>query len=115
MREMGVRGALIYCADYRCSHSIALSADQWLDDLRLSDIEFGLSARSAASAALTCGLISTLHLEGPARCGPVAARPRATKPSLPVVRSGKIATPCEIIKDIQQNKSPALSWVPAAI
>jgi hypothetical protein len=39
MRDMGVRGVLIYCADYRCSHSIALSADQWTDDLRLSDIE----------------------------------------------------------------------------
>jgi hypothetical protein len=22
--EMGVRGVLIYCADYRCSHSIAV-------------------------------------------------------------------------------------------
>ena len=39
MREMGVRGLLIYCADYRCSHSIAVSADHWPDDLRLSDIE----------------------------------------------------------------------------
>jgi hypothetical protein len=28
MRDMGVRGVLIYCADYRCSHSIAVSADQ---------------------------------------------------------------------------------------
>jgi hypothetical protein len=27
------------CSDYRCSHSIAVSADQWADDLRLSDIE----------------------------------------------------------------------------
>jgi hypothetical protein len=27
MREMGVRGLLIYCADYRCSHSIAISAN----------------------------------------------------------------------------------------
>jgi hypothetical protein len=25
MRDMGVRGLLIYCADYRCSHSIAIS------------------------------------------------------------------------------------------
>jgi hypothetical protein len=25
MRDMGVRGILIYCADYRCSHSIATS------------------------------------------------------------------------------------------
>jgi hypothetical protein len=39
MREMGVRGLPIYCADYRCSHSIAISGDQWPDDLRLSDIE----------------------------------------------------------------------------
>jgi hypothetical protein len=29
MRDLGVRGLLIYCADYRCSHSIAVSADQW--------------------------------------------------------------------------------------
>ena len=39
LRELGVRGVLIYCADYQCSHSIAVMADQWADDLRLSDIE----------------------------------------------------------------------------
>jgi hypothetical protein len=39
MREMGIRGLLVYCADYRCSHSVAVTADQWPDDLRLSDIE----------------------------------------------------------------------------
>jgi hypothetical protein len=55
---MGVRGVLIYCADYRCSHSIALSADQWLDDLRLSDIEPRFICRLAASVAQTCGRIS---------------------------------------------------------
>ena len=32
MRGMGVRGVLIYCADYRCSHSIAVNADQWPDE-----------------------------------------------------------------------------------
>jgi hypothetical protein len=41
MREMGVRGLLIYCADYRCSHSIAISGDQWADEVRLSDLEAG--------------------------------------------------------------------------
>jgi hypothetical protein len=41
MRDMGVRGLLIYCADYRCSHSIAISGDGWPDDVRLSDIEPG--------------------------------------------------------------------------
>ena len=27
------------CSDYRCSQSIAVSANQWPDDLHLSDIE----------------------------------------------------------------------------
>jgi hypothetical protein len=39
MREAGVRGLLIYCSDYKCSHSIAISADGWPDDVRLSDLE----------------------------------------------------------------------------
>jgi hypothetical protein len=34
MRDMGVRGILVYCADYRCSHSIAISGDAWPDDAR---------------------------------------------------------------------------------
>jgi hypothetical protein len=42
MRDMGVRGSLVFCADYRCSHSIAVSGDRRPDDLRLSDIEPGL-------------------------------------------------------------------------
>jgi len=39
MREMGLRSVLVYCADYRCGHLVALSADRWSDDVRLSDIE----------------------------------------------------------------------------
>jgi hypothetical protein len=27
MRASGVRGLLIYCADYQCSHSVRISAD----------------------------------------------------------------------------------------
>jgi hypothetical protein len=27
IRKMGVRGIIVYCADYRCSHSIAISGD----------------------------------------------------------------------------------------
>jgi hypothetical protein len=30
MRDMGMRGLLVYCADYRCSHSVAVSADHCL-------------------------------------------------------------------------------------
>jgi hypothetical protein len=39
MSDQGVRGPLIYCADYWCSHSLAISGDAWPDDVRLSDIE----------------------------------------------------------------------------
>jgi hypothetical protein len=39
MRAAGVCGVLIYCGDYRCSHSTSLDADRWADDVRLSDIE----------------------------------------------------------------------------
>src|SRR5262249_22487898 len=33
-----VCGILIYCADFR-SHGVAMNADRWADDLRLSDLE----------------------------------------------------------------------------
>jgi hypothetical protein len=37
MRSSSVRGLLVYCADYHCSHSSAISADPWPDQVRLSD------------------------------------------------------------------------------
>jgi DNA-directed RNA polymerase subunit RPC12/RpoP len=39
MRAAGVRGIIVFCADYRCSHCIRVMADRWPDDARLSDIE----------------------------------------------------------------------------
>jgi hypothetical protein len=57
MRDMGVRGLLVYCAD-PCSHSLAISGDRWPDDLRLSDIEPRFVCGASGKAALTCGWIS---------------------------------------------------------
>jgi hypothetical protein len=51
IREMGGRGLLVYCADYRCSHSIAISGDAWPDDVRLSGIEERFTCRECAGAA----------------------------------------------------------------
>ena len=45
MRDMGVRGLLVYSADYCCSHSIAMSGNAWPDDARLSDIEERFTCR----------------------------------------------------------------------
>jgi hypothetical protein len=36
MRESGVRGILIYCSDYHCSHHVTANADQWPAHIRLS-------------------------------------------------------------------------------
>jgi hypothetical protein len=38
IRDSGMRGLLAYCADYHCSHSLAVSADHWPDDLPLVPI-----------------------------------------------------------------------------
>jgi hypothetical protein len=34
------RALLVYCQEYRCSHSVAISGDAWPDDVRLSDVEY---------------------------------------------------------------------------
>jgi hypothetical protein len=39
MRSSGVRGLLVYCADYRCAHAVRISGDRWPDHFRLSDLE----------------------------------------------------------------------------
>jgi hypothetical protein len=39
MQSSGVIGVLIYCSDHHCSHVVAVSVDDWPDDIRLSDLE----------------------------------------------------------------------------
>jgi len=39
MRQSGPTRLLIYCQDYRCSHSVTIDASRWPDDVRLSDLE----------------------------------------------------------------------------
>jgi hypothetical protein len=39
MRSSGVGGLLVYCSDFKCSHSTKISGDRWPDHIRLSDIE----------------------------------------------------------------------------
>jgi hypothetical protein len=81
MRDMGVRGILIYCADYKCSHWIRLSADQWPDDMRLSDIEdrFTCTACVPMSGRISIGRVKeTGLLDCETRRGP---RKSATLPS----------------------------------
>jgi hypothetical protein len=39
MRASGLRGLLVYCADYKCAHSVEISGDRRPDHIRLSDLE----------------------------------------------------------------------------
>ena len=39
MRESGMRRILVYCGEFRRSHHLDISADQWPDEVRLSDLE----------------------------------------------------------------------------
>jgi hypothetical protein len=39
MRESGPTRLIVYCADYKCAHSVVVDAGRWGDDVRLSDLE----------------------------------------------------------------------------
>jgi hypothetical protein len=52
MRDMGMRGLL---SDYRCSQSVAKSADRWPDNMRLS------FRATCETAKITTDAGSTLH------------------------------------------------------
>jgi hypothetical protein len=43
---MGVPGVLIYCSDYKCSHSTAISGDRLPEHVRLSNIEPKFTCRA---------------------------------------------------------------------
>jgi hypothetical protein len=61
----GPTGIRVYCADYRCSHSMAMSADQWADDVRLSDVETRFVCKPAVSAVPMCGRTLSRRRLGP--------------------------------------------------
>jgi hypothetical protein len=59
MRSSGVRGILVYCADYRCAHAVRISADRWPDMFGCPISSRCLSVRRAAGAAPISGPTGT--------------------------------------------------------
>jgi hypothetical protein len=39
MQSSGVYGLVVFCADDKCARSVTISAEEWPDDVRLSDLE----------------------------------------------------------------------------
>jgi hypothetical protein len=71
MRAAGVRGLLVYCSDFRCSHSIAISGDRWADDVRLSDLEPLFTCKACGTKG--ADVRPNFHWEEEARRGKIAA------------------------------------------
>jgi hypothetical protein len=46
MRSSGPTWLLVYCADYKCAHSVVIDADRWPDHVRLSDLEPKFTCRA---------------------------------------------------------------------
>ena len=63
MRDMGVRGLLIYCSDYKCSHSTAISGDDGLMMFSCPIWKHGSFAKLVASEAPMFGRTSTGTLQ----------------------------------------------------
>ena len=79
MREMGVRGLLIYCADYRCSHSIAISGDAWPNNAKLSDIEERFTCRVCGKRGAPSGYTSATASREIQESIPLIIKARQTK------------------------------------
>ena len=80
MRAAGVRGLLIYCSDYHCSHSTTISGDRWADDVRLSDLELRFTCQACGRRGADVRPNFDWELEG--RRAKVAAAADHAIPSL---------------------------------
>jgi hypothetical protein len=46
---------IVYCSDFKCSHSVVVDAASWGDEVRLSDLEPSSPARRAAGGVPMSG------------------------------------------------------------
>jgi hypothetical protein len=53
MQSSGPTRLIVYCGDYKCTHSVVIDAGRWGDDVRLSNLEplFTSTARNPAPFA----------------------------------------------------------------
>jgi len=59
----------VYCADYRCGHSMAISSDGWPVDLRLSGIERRLICQACGKRGADVRPDFNWHRQPPAMMG----------------------------------------------
>jgi hypothetical protein len=59
MRESGPTRLIVYCADYKCGHSIVIDASRWGDDVSYPIWSRDLHVRFAAIGVPTSGRCSS--------------------------------------------------------
>ena len=64
MRSSGPTRLLVYCGDYKCAHSVIISAERWGDQVRLSDLEPKFTCKACGHRGA-----DVRPLFGPARMG----------------------------------------------
>ena len=66
------------CSDYKCSHHIAVSPDQWPDDVRLPDLESRFACKACGKRGADVRPDFNWHLKkGDARMSTLGALPLA--------------------------------------
>jgi len=56
---MGVRGLLVYCSDFKCSHWGKIDPDRWPDAVRLSELEPLFACRACGIKGANSSRISS--------------------------------------------------------
>ena len=73
MRESGPTRLIVYCADYKCGHSIVIDASRWGDDVSYPIWSRDLHVRFAAIGVPTSGRCSSTPAWGQVRGSPLLA------------------------------------------
>jgi hypothetical protein len=90
MRAAGVRGLLIYCSDFKCSHWTVISGDRWPDDVRLSDIEPRFTCQTCGQKGADVRPNFNWEKEARARSGDLRNSKRAHGINLSKRKEGRI-------------------------
>ena len=75
----GPRLLIVYCGDFKCSHSVIVSSGLWPDDVRLSDLEPRFTCKVCAGGERTSGRSSRNRAWAPSKNGLAGFRPPSSR------------------------------------
>jgi hypothetical protein len=85
LKPAGPSRLLVYCGDYKCAHSVIISAERWPDNVRLSDLEPKFTCRACGHRGA-----DFRPLFEPARMGHLDRR-QTRKPTIDLGQGARLA------------------------